>query len=160
MDDDDITEHHIWCSVFDCFSGFSRFIANGWVQSYADFDNQRKQLMRNMDQTIFSSIQKLLNAFLPTLDAIEEGVKFTQDDGARDGLLLIQQTLLRGLKEQGVSTIDTVAVPFDPIVHEVIATCPSSDHTVRMVQSIVAKGYQYNGRVMRAAKVVVTVAVS
>ena len=57
-----------------------------------------------------------------------------------------------------VEPIDTVHVPFDPVIHEAMMQEPSNHHPAGTVLRVVQKGYRLHDRVIRAAKVIVSAA--
>ena len=52
--------------------------------------------------------------------------------------------------------MDPIGEPFDPQFHEALTVVPNPDMEANSVMEVVQKGYILNGRVIRAAKVVVT----
>ena len=51
--------------------------------------------------------------------------------------------------------IDPIGMPFDPQLHEAMAMVPNPDAEPNSVMDVMQKGYVLNGRLARAAKVIV-----
>jgi molecular chaperone GrpE len=59
------------------------------------------------------------------------------------------------LERIGVTVIDPVGQPFDADWHEAVAAQPSDTAEPNSVLLVVQRGYSLNGRLLRAARVVV-----
>ena len=59
------------------------------------------------------------------------------------------------LTKAGVEQIDPLGEPFDPQVHEAMTMVPNPDAEPNSVMDVMQKGYRLNGRLVRAAKVIV-----
>ena len=51
--------------------------------------------------------------------------------------------------------MDPLGLPFDPQEHEAMTMVPNPDAEPNSVMDVMAKGYKLNGRLVRAAKVIV-----
>lgn len=59
------------------------------------------------------------------------------------------------LKKNGVEELDPKGEKFDPNLHEAMAMIPNPEFEDNTIFDVFQKGYMLNGRVVRAAKVVV-----
>ncbi len=66
---------------------------------------------------------------------------------------MVLKGLFDVLSKYGVSTIDAVGHPFDPLMHEAMAQVESSDHEPNTVIEEYHKGYLFNSRLLRPALV-------
>lgn len=73
-----------------------------------------------------------------------------------EGVAMIHRQSLDLLRRHGAERFDSVAQPFDPAAHEAVATSPTPGEPDRVVAEVSA-GYRLHGRLLRAARVVVTV---
>lgn len=144
------------------------------IRLQADFDNYRKRIARDKVDMIKSANADLLSAMLPALDHIDhalaslEKTVATPADGEPsttepnpyiEGFKLIQNELLRGLDKFGLKPIESIGKPFDVEYHEALSKMPSDDIAPEHVLFEVRKGYTLNGKVLRAAQVIVSAAV-
>jgi molecular chaperone GrpE len=60
------------------------------------------------------------------------------------------------LEKAGVRRIDPLGEPFDPTLHEAMTTVESPQAEPNSVLDVMQKGYTLNGRLVRAAMVVVS----
>jgi molecular chaperone GrpE len=71
---------------------------------------------------------------------------------------MIYEQLQSALAGHGVQRIEALGQDFDPHLHDAVEREPSSALPPNVVVAELAKGYQLSGRVLRPAKVRVTVA--
>ena len=64
--------------------------------------------------------------------------------------------LLDTVSSHGVEPIDPVGESFDPQEHQAMSMVESDDQPPNTVMAVMQKGYKLEGRVIRAAMVVVT----
>lgn len=142
------------------------------IRLQADFDNYRKRIARDRADMIKSANADLLSAMLPALDHIDhalaslektvatpteaEGEAKVESNPYIEGFKLIQNELLRGLDKFGLKPIESIGKPFDVEFHEALSKMPSDSIAPEHVLFEVRKGYTLNGKVLRAAQVIVS----
>lgn len=126
----------------------------------ADFDNFRKRMERERVHHRASAAREVVVTVLPVLDNLERAVgAISQQDAAlSEGVEMVRGQLAAVLGGHGLAEIECVGAPFDPAVHEAIASVPSADHPEGTVIEVVQKGYRAGDDLVRAAKVVVAAA--
>lgn len=144
------------------------------IRLQADFDNYRKRMARDKADMIKSANADLLSAMLPALDHIDHALASLEKTVAApaegseaapaepnpyiEGFKLIQNELLRGLDKFGLKPIEVLGKPFDVEYHEALSKMPSDSVAPEHVLFEVRKGYTLNGKVLRAAQVIVSAA--
>lgn len=128
----------------------------------AEFDNYRKNVMKEKTDLILNGGKKVLESMLPVVDDFELALQHMNGDGdvaaLREGVELILKKLLQTLKSHGVEAIDTTGKDFDTDFHEAIAQFPAPTEDMKgKVVDCTKKGYTLNGKVLRYAQVVVGV---
>ncbi len=120
----------------------------------AEFENFRKRSVRERDEIVRRSSQRLVEALLPVLDSFDSA--FTHEastpaeESMLEGMQSTHQQLLDVLAGEGLEIVGTVGEPFDPNVHEAV-TGGGSGHLV--VTSEMRRGYTLGDRVIRPAMV-------
>ncbi|MFQ5846029.1 MAG: nucleotide exchange factor GrpE, partial [Planctomycetota bacterium] len=137
--------------------------AAAWKDRYlrvlAEQQNFRKRMQREREQDRLYAEETLILELLPALDAIRLATRAGGGaDAIREGVRLAQRDLLRLLGDRGLEPIEAVGLPFDPRLHEAVATIPDPQQAPNTVIEEIAKGYTFQGRVLRASKVHVAVA--
>ncbi len=125
----------------------------------AECDNFKKRLERERCTSLLFAEECIVRELLPTLDnlerAIEQG-RTTQDIASLlEGVEMTRKGLIATLEKFGLKAMAGVGQPFDPNVHEALATCISDTVPVNHVTQEYVKGYLFKDRLLRAAKVVV-----
>jgi molecular chaperone GrpE len=126
----------------------------GWQREKADFLNYKKQEFDRLKGTLCIAKESLFEELIPVLDsfrlaekAIPEGDK---EDNRIKGLLLIKKQLEGALKGLGLTEIESVGKKFDPSLHEAVEEIKGEPE---IIVEEVEKGYSYNEKVLRPAKV-------
>lgn len=126
----------------------------------AEIDNLHKRAERDVAQAHRFGLERFAGDLLPVLDSLELALKSGEPDGevgkaVYEGvemtLKLFQDTLARF----GIERIEPQGEAFDPAHHEAMTMVPSADVAPDHVLEVVQPGYILNGRLLRAARVVV-----
>lgn len=130
----------------------------GWKRCKADFENYRKKAELNASYLCERSEEEVILQLLPVLDnfnlAVEHVPEEERKNGWVEGVFYIKKQLEDTLSQLGVSEIESVGNAFDPELHESIEEIESADESKKgLVTAVVQKGYQYKGKVIRAARV-------
>ncbi|MCD8303106.1 MAG: nucleotide exchange factor GrpE [Prevotellaceae bacterium] len=128
----------------------------------AEFDNYRKNVMKEKADLILNGGKKVLESMLPVVDDMElaiQHIETAQDVAAvKEGVELIRKKFMQTLKSHGVVQMEAVGKDFDTDYHEAIAQIPApSDEMKGKVVDCTKKGYTMNEKVLRFAQVVVGV---
>jgi molecular chaperone GrpE len=113
----------------------------------ADFENYRKRTAHKVELDVDRATGRLVEAFLPVLDAAEAAYLRNPDEV---GPLL--NLMLAELKKHGLETLDLEAQPFDPEVADAVAHEPGESGEV-IVAEVMRSGYRWRGKTLRAAMV-------
>jgi molecular chaperone GrpE len=128
----------------------------GWQRAQADYTNYRKRSEQEKGETVKYANTELIMKILPVLDDIDRALSNIPKDIENvswvKAVKLIQESLLKILEGQGLKTIDCEGEEFDPACHEALMTCKGKEG--RIMQQVL-KGYIYNNRLLRPARVIV-----
>ena len=128
------------------------------LRKQADFDNFRKRMERERNESWAAAARDLLKRFLPILDNMERALKASE--GSKDplfkGIELVHQQFLDLLKKEGVQPIDALGARFDPRLHEAVEVRDVPGFEADVVLEEMQKGYTFNDRLLRPALVRVT----
>ena len=137
--------------------------APDWKDMYArmraDFDNFRKRTERDRADLAKFAAADVLKDVLATVDDLAralDGAKDKKDDPFVSGVQLVYDGLLKTLADHGATPLDSMGEPFDANYHEALATLPSPDIPEGNVMTEVKRGWLLNGKLLRAAQVVVS----
>ncbi len=131
---------------------------NGWKRAKADMMNYQKTVERERAEWAMFANASCVRAILPVVDSLEMAVaQFTVDSSQfTDGIVKIRDQMVDVLRQMGVEAIKAVGEPVNPEFHEVVATETSEEHASGLITKEAQRGYTMHGRVLRAAKVIVS----
>ena len=128
------------------------------LRTRAEFDNIRKRLTREKEESLRYANQAILSDLLPLLDHLELGLQAatTTTDAASvvAGVKLIQSQFDRFLTDHGVTPIEALGKPFDPHWHEALSQEPCPGKPEGLVLHQRRRGYKIGDRLLRPSSVV------
>lgn len=129
-----------------------------YARTMADFDNFRKRQARDREELFKSAAKDVLKDVLPSVDDLALALDKAADkeDPFVKGVRLVYDKLVKMLADHGATPIDSLGEPLDTNFHEAIATLPSPEVPEGHVMNEVKRGWLLNGKVLRAAQVVVS----
>ena len=122
----------------------------------AEEENTRRRAARDTENARKFALEKFAGELLPVIDNFERALDdATEDSAVHEGLDLSMKLLFGVLEKTGIEVVNPIGEPFDPRFHEAIATVDKPDAQPGSVTEVVQKGYVLNGRLLRAAMVLV-----
>jgi molecular chaperone GrpE len=121
----------------------------------ADFENYRKRVAREAQQSEVRGRGELASRLVPVLDNLERALEHSGAGSAEslaEGVRLVYEDLASVLRGAGIETYSPAGEAFDPDWHEAVMTRPGEEG---QVLEVLAKGYRLDGTVLRPARVVV-----
>ena len=99
------------------------------LRTSAEFDNYRKRIDRERQQSIESAASGILQELLPLVVDFERALRTDAGRGATDayrqGVDLIHKQLLELLRRRGVRPIEALGEDFDPHFHQAVTYEPA-----------------------------------
>jgi molecular chaperone GrpE len=125
----------------------------------ADFQNSQRRLEKDMDQRLKIAAGQLVKAFLPVLDNLERAMEVPETADVRtvvEGVRGTYEQWMDVLRRNGVEVIaPEPGTPFDPNRMEALMQ-EAGDYDGPTVTRLLARGYLFEGRVLRPAQVAVS----
>ncbi len=132
------------------------------LRAEAEMQNMQRRTARDVENAHKFALEKFLQNLLPVVDSMEKAVEAAEqaseneDDAMLEGIRLCHKLLVDVLGKEGIEVIDPVGEPFDPNEHQAMSMVENPDMEPNSVFAVVQKGYRLNGRLVRAAMVMVT----
>jgi molecular chaperone GrpE len=127
----------------------------------ADFENLKKRLAREMEETRKLSNERLIVELLGVVDELEVAVKSGRSSKSVkvivDGVEMTLRKLKKVLENEQVSPIESVGTLFDPSRHDAISRVERKDVEEGKIVEEVRKGYIMRGKVIRPSSVKIAV---
>lgn len=136
------------------------------LRAEAEMQNMQRRTARDVENAHKFGIEKFLQNLFPVVDSLEKAVEAAgqasegTEDAMAEGVRLCYKLLLDVLAKENVEIIDPVGEPFDPQEHQAMSMVENPDMEPNTVFAVVQKGFKLNGRLVRAAMVMVTKASS
>jgi molecular chaperone GrpE len=122
----------------------------------ADLENFRRRAAYERDAARADGLRAALLPVLPVLDMLERALAAgSSDPDFYEGVSATYRLFTRALREAGAEAVESVGRPFDPEVHEAVATVPSSGVEPGTVAREVRRGWRLGNELLRPAQVVV-----
>ena len=128
------------------------------MRRLADFDNFRRRVTREKNETYQRATEAAITEFLPVLDNFDRAIAQAPaaGDPFADGMRMVYEQFSNVLSKAGVTPIVANGEAFNPEIHEAIAYQPSPDAPEGQVIYEAKRGYRMGDRVVRPASVIVS----
>lgn len=128
----------------------------------ADFDNYRKRMFKEKQETFDYANANLLGDLLDSLDnfdrTVDAGATATDVKSVVDGIKMVNSNLVKMLESKyGLSSYGAEGDEFDPDIHEAIGRVEEEGKDKETLKQVYLKGYKLKDKVIRNAKVMVSV---
>lgn len=133
-----------------------------YLRLFSEFDNYRKRTNKEKIELINTASEGVIESVLPVLDDFDRALKAFKDHNVDEetvhGVELIYNKFYNTLKQKGLEPMDSLGKTFDTDYHDAITQTPAeSDEMKGKVFDVIEKGYLLKGKIIRHAKVVVSV---
>lgn len=133
-----------------------------YLRKHADFENFRKRMLREKEDFAKYANQQILSDLVSVIDdferAISSSVGSNDFQSFHDGIVMIEKQLVSMLENRyHLTRFDDQGQDFDPQRHEAVASAPAEEgQESAKVEEVFQKGYLLHDRVIRSAKVKVS----
>ena len=126
----------------------------------AEFENFRKRSQKQQQEYREYAVADAIKALLPILDSLDRALKTNAAslEDFHSGIELIDKQFHDALAKLGVQPIAAEGEAFDPNLHQAVMQQPSKDFKPMTVLQVLEPGYMIHDRVLRPARVIVSVA--
>ncbi|MFG1500209.1 nucleotide exchange factor GrpE [Halobacteriovorax sp. XZX-3] len=127
----------------------------------AEMENLKRRHEKQLQDQIKFGTEKVMMGLLDVVDNLErtlQAISSDEDEKVKNiytGVDMVKNQFLETLKTNGLEKIETEGKIFDPHFHEAMAQMPAEGKEDQEIVQTYQNGYSLNGRVIRAAKVVV-----
>jgi len=134
---------------------------NKYLRTYADFENYRKRMQRDMAEFRKYANEQLALDLLGVADHLGLAVKHAaESEGANKGVVegveLVLKQLQNILEKYNVKPFRSEREPFNPAMHDAMMQVERDDLPENTVAQVFQEGYLYHDKVLRHAKVSVS----
>ena len=132
------------------------------LRAEAEMQNMQRRAARDIENAHKFGLERFLQNLLPVVDSLEKAIESGDQAGGEaseaiaEGVSLCHKLLLDVLDKENIEVIDPVGAPFDPNEHQAMSMVENPEMEPNSVFAVVQRGYKLNGRLVRAAMVMVT----
>ncbi|HAA67293.1 MAG TPA: nucleotide exchange factor GrpE [Acidimicrobiaceae bacterium] len=132
------------------------------LRAEAEMQNMQRRTARDVENAHKFGVERFLQSLLPVVDSLEKAIESAEqasggaEDAIAEGVVLCHKLLLDVLNKENIEVIDPIGEPFDPNEHQAMSMVENPDMEPNSVFAVVQKGYKLNGRLVRAAMVMVS----
>jgi molecular chaperone GrpE len=135
---------------------------NKYLLLLADMENTRKRMLKEKQDSIKYSLDRIVSDFLIPMDNLEGALKFTKSDNVSSdvknwafGFEMILGQFKEALSHHGVTSFESLGQAFDPNQHQAIEMVEVEGPENIVIEECV-KGYKREDRIIRPARVKVS----
>ena len=122
----------------------------------AEFENFKKRSTKEREGLYNSLVSDIFTSLLPVIDNLEKAVTSqTSDEAYKQGVELVLKQFKDVLTANGVQEIEAVGQPFDPELHEAVASVVDETLGEKIIKEEYRKRYKIGSKVIRHSMVVV-----
>lgn len=129
------------------------------LRAQAEMENLRKRTTRDIENAHKYALEKFVNELLPILDSMEMAINAAETaekvSDIREGMELTLKMFSSAVEKFGVKPLQPEGEKFNPELHEAVSMQEIEGKESGTVVSIMQKGYELNGRLVRPAMVIV-----
>lgn len=135
---------------------------NDLLRAKAEMENLRRRQARDLENAHKHALDKFVAELLPIYDSMELGLNAANADGVsieavRDGIEMTRKMFLSSINKFGLEpVIPAEGDEFDPELHQAMAMQAVEGVEANKILTLAQKGFQFNGRLLRPAMVVVS----
>jgi len=130
------------------------------LRSQADMQNLRRRVERDVENAHKYALEKFSGELLSVVDNLERALAASDKTSEAvkplaEGVELTLKSFIDTLKKFQVEIVNPIGQPFSPDLHEAVAIIDAPHAEPNSVIDVLQKGFTLNGRLLRAATVVV-----
>lgn len=126
------------------------------LRKMAEFDNYRRRTTKEKEEIGLNARMKCVSELLPVLDNFERALAIgCSDESFLKGVQMIFDNMSAAFAKMGVEEIKAEGETFDPELHYAVSRVENPELGANVVATVLQKGYQMGGKVIRHAMVAV-----
>lgn len=123
-----------------------------YLRMAAELENTRRRAALDAESRARTRSMSVAEKILPVMDAVEAALKHAPDDA---GIQSMARALESAFAQIGITKIESVGEPLNPMFHNAIQVVESGDVASGTIVEEMQTGYMFGDTVLRTAMVVV-----
>jgi len=128
-----------------------------WIYTFSEYENYRKRVRIEIENAVKDALSKVFINIISALDSLDVALNYIKDEQSRKGVELVRQIIIKALIDSGLKELEiSEGQKFSPDTCEVLDFVFSDEYEDETIIKVLRKGYEFQGRVIRPAQVVVS----
>ena len=123
-----------------------------YLRLAAELENTRRRSALDAESRARNRAMSVAQKILPVMDAVNAAQKHAPDD---EGIKSMAMALESAFREIGITKIESIGQPLNPMHHNAIQVIQSPEHTSNTIIDEMQSGYMFGDTVLRTAMVIV-----
>ncbi len=123
-----------------------------YMRAVAELENTRRRSALDAESRARNRAMGVAEKILPVMDAVNAALKHAPDDA---GIQSMARALESAFAQIGITKIESIGEPLNPMFHNAIQVVESPDATPNTIVDEMQTGYMFGDTVLRTAMVVV-----
>lgn len=123
-----------------------------YLRLAAELENTRRRSALDAESRARNRAMSVAEKILPVMDAVTAALKHSPDD---DGIKSMAMALESAFAQIGITKIESIGEPLNPMFHNAIQVVESPDATPNTIVDEMQSGYMFGDTVLRTAMVIV-----
>ena len=123
-----------------------------YMRAVAELENTRRRSALDAESRARNRAMGVAEKILPVMDAVNAALKHAPDDA---GIQSMARALESAFAQIGITKIESIGEPLNPMFHNAIQVVESPDTTPNTIVDEMQTGYMFGDTVLRTAMVIV-----
>jgi molecular chaperone GrpE len=132
---------------------------NSLLRLQADFENYKKRIDKEKENYRYYALERILRKLISHYDDLKRAQKVIEaldNESVKQGFEMIVKNFEKLLSEEGVKAMESKGDKFDPYKHDALLVQENDELPNNTIIEELDRGYYYNDKVLRPARVSVS----
>lgn len=131
------------------------------IRKAADLENYRRAKEKEISDLFKYSSERFILKVLEVYDDLEKSLAYLDNENnfsaVKDGVILVYNKFSKALENEEVKKIEAEGADFDFNFHDALMQQPTDEMDPNKVMKVIENGYMYKDKILKHAKVIVSV---
>lgn len=124
-----------------------------YLRMAAEYDNFRRRSREEHVACYENALADTISELLPIVDNLERATLYDDGEKVKEGLLMIEKSVLASFEKLGVSELGKAGEKFDPNLHNAVMHVDDEAYGEGEIIEVFQKGYKKGNKIIRFAMV-------
>ena len=124
-----------------------------YLRMAAEYDNFRRRSREEHTACYENALADTVSELLPIIDNLERATLYSDVDKVREGLVMIEKSVVASFEKLGVTEVGKLGEKFDPNLHNAVMHVDDDSFGEGEIVEVFQKGYKKGNKIIRFAMV-------